>query len=203
MWAIVSQDKILGRRSEEELNRLIRKRFIIYRAAGEKGEGKVLFTGYYSPIYEGSLEKQGSFKYPLYLIPKDLKVANLGEFDPALEGERIVYRIDSTREEVVPYWSREDIVKGKVLKGQNLEFVYLKDRIDKFYLMTEGSGKIMLANGKSFWVRYSATNGRPYTSLGRTLAEAGKTCGRYAFPPVHQAILPVSSARDGSVSQSK
>lgn len=75
-------------RSEEELNRLIRKRFIIYQAVGEKGEGKVLFTGYYSPIYEGSLEKQGPFEYPLYLIPKDLKIANLGEFDPALEGER-------------------------------------------------------------------------------------------------------------------
>ncbi len=161
-------------RSEEELNRLIRKRFTIYQAAGEEGEGKVLFTGYYSPICEGSLEKQGRFKYPLYLIPKDLKVANLGEFDPTLEGERIVYRIDPTRKEVVPYWSREDIVKDKVLKGQNLEFVYLKDRLDRFYLMIEGSGKIILANGKTFWLRYSATNGRPYTSLGRTLAKAGK-----------------------------
>ena len=40
--------------------------------------------------------------------------------------------------------------------------------------MIEGSGKITLANGKTFWLRYSASNGRPYTSLGMTLAKAGK-----------------------------
>jgi len=161
-------------KTEEELNRLIRKRFTIYQAAGEKGEGKVLFTGYYSPIYEGSLKKDGPFRYPLYLKPKDLKVANLGEFNPALEGERIVYRIDPSKGEIVPHWSREDIVKSKVLEGQNLEFVYLKDRIDRFYLMIQGSGKIVLEDGRTLWARYSATNDRPYTSLGRLLAREGK-----------------------------
>jgi len=161
-------------KTNKELNRLIRERFTIYQAAGERGEGKVLFTGYYSPVYEGSLKKQGPFKYPLYLKPEDLKVANLGEFNPALEGERIVYRIDPSREEIVPYWSREDIVQSKILEGQNLEFVYLKSRMDRFYLMIEGSGKIILEDGGSFWVRYSATNGRPYTSVGMLLVKDGK-----------------------------
>ena len=161
-------------KTEEELNRLVRKRFVIYQAAGEKGEGKVLFTGYYSPIYEGSLKKHGPFRYPLYLKPKDLKVANLGKFNPALEGKRIVYRIDSSSEDIVPYWTRGDIVKEKALEGQNLEFVYLKNRIDRFDLMIQGSGKIILEDGKSFWARYSATNDRPYTSLGRLLAREGK-----------------------------
>jgi len=102
-------------KTQEQLNRLIRKRFTIYQAAGEKGEGKVLFTGYYSPIYEGSFKKHGPFRYPLHLKPKNLKVANLGEFNPVLEGEYIVYRIDTSTEKIVPYWSREDIVKDKVL----------------------------------------------------------------------------------------
>ncbi len=154
-------------RTQKELNRLIRKRFTIYQAAGQRGQGEVLFTGYYSPICEGSLKEIGPYRYPLYSKAKDLKLANLGEFNPALEGERIVYRIDPSKEEIVPYWSREDIVKSKVLEGQNLEYVYLKDRIDRFYLMIEGSGKITLEDGKTFWARYSATNGRPYTSLGR------------------------------------
>lgn len=161
-------------KTEKELNRLITKRFTIYQAAGEKGDGQVLFTGYYSPIYEGSSKKHGPFRYPLYSKAKDLKLANLGEFTPALEGERIVYRIDPSKGEIVPYWSREDIVKGKVLEGQNLEFVYLKDRIDRFCLMIEGSGKITLEDGRTFWARYSATNGRPYTSLGRLLFKEGK-----------------------------
>ena len=71
-------------KTQEELNRLIRKRFTIYQAVGEKEEGKVLFTAHYSPVYEGSFKNHGPFRYPLYLKPKDLKVANLGEFDPAL-----------------------------------------------------------------------------------------------------------------------
>jgi len=161
-------------KTQKELNRLVRERFTIYQAVGEEGEGKVLFTGYYSPICEGSLDKHGPFRYALYLKPDDLKVANLAEFSPALEGERIIYRIDPSRGEIVPYWSREDIAKAEVLEGQNLEFVYLKDRIDRFYLMIEGSGKITLEDGRTFWVRYSATNGRPYTSLGRLLAKEGK-----------------------------
>ncbi|MEA1964557.1 MAG: MltA domain-containing protein [Candidatus Aerophobetes bacterium] len=159
-------------KTEEELNRLIKKRFLIYEAAGEKGE--ILFTAYYTPVYEGSLTREGPYRCPLYLRPKDLKVANLGEFNPSLEGERIVYRIDNSQREIVPYWSRENIVKNKVLEGQNLEFIYLKDRLDRFYLMIEGSGKINLNNGETFWVRYSASNGRVYTSLGRRLVKEGE-----------------------------
>jgi len=161
-------------RTNEELNKLIRERFIIYQAAGERGEGRILFTAYYTPIYEGSLKEHGLFRYPLYLKPKDLKIADLGEFDSALKGERILYRIDSSRGEIVPYWSRENIVKGKVLEGQNLKFIYLKDRIDRFFLMIEGSGKIVLENGQVFWVRYSMDNGRPYTSLAWLLAREEK-----------------------------
>jgi len=161
-------------KTQNELNRLIKKRFIIYQATGREGEGKVLFTGYHSPLYEGSLKKYGPYRYPLYMKPDDLKVANLEEFDPSLKRERIVYRIDFSKGEIVPYWSREDIVKSKVLAGKNLEFVYLKDRLDRFYLMVEGSGKIILDNGETFWVRYAATNGRPYISLGQLLAEEGK-----------------------------
>jgi len=56
--------------TNEELNKLIRERFIIYQATGEKGEGRILFTVYYTPIYEGSLKEYGLFRYPLYLKPK-------------------------------------------------------------------------------------------------------------------------------------
>ncbi|MEA1964721.1 MAG: MltA domain-containing protein [Candidatus Aerophobetes bacterium] len=160
--------------TEEELNRLIKKRFLVYQAIGRKGEGKVLFTGYYTPLYEGSLRKHGPYKHPLYLEPKDLKAAKLEKFDPSLEGEKIFYRIDSSKKEIVPYWSRKDIVEDKVLKGKDLEFVYLKNRIDRFYLMVQGSGKIVLDDGRTFWARYSAKNGRPYTSLGKLLIEEGK-----------------------------
>jgi len=159
-------------KTEEELNRLIRKQFTVYQAVGEKGE--VLFTAYYSPIYEGSFKKYGPYQCPLYSKPKNLKIANLGEFDPALEEKKIVYRIDPSSKEIVPYWTRKDIVQGKILEGEGLEFVYLKNKIDRFFLMIEGAGKIVLDNGESFWVNYVADNGRGYTSLGGLLVKDGK-----------------------------
>ena len=161
-------------RNPKELNQLIRKWFNIYLAAGQKDHGRVLFTGYYSPVYKASLRKRADYQYPLYLKPSDLKVAELGEFDPQLKGEKIVYRIDKKRDEIVPYYARKQIVQEKMLEGKNLELVYLKDKIDRFYLMIEGSGKIMLEDGKSFWANYAASNGRPYTSLGKLLQEDGK-----------------------------
>lgn len=161
-------------RTEKELNKLIRERFAVYQAAGQEGEGKVLFTGYYTPLYEGSLRRHGPYRHPLYLKPKDLKAANLGKFDPSLEGEKIFYRIDPSRDKIVPYWSRKDIVQDNALKGKGLEFVYLKDRVDRFYLMVQGSGKIVLDEGETLWARYAGKNGRPYRSLGRLLIKEGR-----------------------------
>jgi len=167
--------KILGEaRNPKELNQLIQKRFNIYLAAGQKDQGRVLFTGYYSPVYKASLRRRADYQYPLYLKPSDLKVAELGEFDLRLEGEKIVYRIDKKREEIVPYYARKQIVQEKILEGKNLELVYLKSKIDRFYLMIEGSGKIMLEDGQSFWANYAASNARPYASLGKLLREDGK-----------------------------
>ncbi len=167
--------KILGEaRDPKELNRLIRKCFNIYLASGQKDQGRILFTGYYSPVYKASLSKSADYRYPLYLKPLDLKVAELGEFDPQLKGEKIVYRIDKKREEIIPYYTRKQIVQEKVLEGKGLELVYLKSEIARFNLMIEGSGKIVLEGGQSFWANFAASNGRPYTSLGKLLREDGK-----------------------------
>jgi membrane-bound lytic murein transglycosylase A len=167
--------EILGEgKNPQELNRLIRKHFNIYLASGQRDQGRVLFTGYYSPVCKASLTRRAGYQYPLYFKPSDLKVAELGEFDDRLEGEKIVYRIDKKREEIVPYYTRKQIVQEKMLEEKGLELVYLESRIDRFYLMIEGSGKIALEDGQSFWANYAASNGRPYTSLSKLLREDGK-----------------------------
>jgi membrane-bound lytic murein transglycosylase A len=47
-----------------QLNREIRKKFRVYRATGREGDASVLFTGYYEPMYEGSLTRDETFRYP-------------------------------------------------------------------------------------------------------------------------------------------
>src|SRR4030042_730151 len=64
----------------DQLSKEIRKKFRVYRATGRVKNRKVLFTGYYEPIYEGSLAPDQVFKYPLYRSPDDLIRIDLSLF---------------------------------------------------------------------------------------------------------------------------
>ena len=64
-----------------ELIKKIKKNFLVYRATGRVGNRRVLFTGYYEPIYEGSLTPDEIFQFPLYSRPDDLIRIDLSLFD--------------------------------------------------------------------------------------------------------------------------
>lgn len=159
-------------KNRDELNKLIRKRFQIYTPVGDDGRGSVLFTGYYTPIYEGSLVPLPTYPWPVYKRPPELYSADLGLFYPELKGREIAFTIQDKK--ILPYYTREEIVKDKVLEGRGLEIVWLKDRIDRYFLMIQGSGKILLPEGKILWLKYDCKNGRPYSSVGSLLIEKEK-----------------------------
>jgi len=153
------------------LNKKIRKDFLIYRAAGRVGNKRVLFTGYFEPIFEGRLQPDDTFKYPLYRKPDDLLTIDLSLFNTSFGGRRIIARIDGN--EVLPYYSREQIEAEKVLEGENLEIAWLKDPLDVAFLHIQGSGRLQLPEEKMISVGYKASNGRPYKSIGRLMLEKG------------------------------
>ena len=155
----------------EELSREIRKKFRIYRATGRVGERTVLFTGYFEPVYEGSLTPDETFKYPLYRLPDDLIRINLSLFSDRFKGESLVARIEGKK--VVPYFARSQIESERVLAGRDLEIAWLKDPIDVAFLHIQGSGRLRLPDGKELPVHYQGSNGRPYRSIGRFMIEKG------------------------------
>jgi membrane-bound lytic murein transglycosylase A len=157
--------------SPEQWQRKIRKHFRVYRAAGRPGTGKTLFTGYFEPVFEGSLIPDETFKYPVYRKPEDLVRIDLSLFKKSLEGESIVARIDG--KEVIPYYSRYQIEKEKPLQGRNLEIAWLRDPVDVAFLHIQGSGRIKLTNGQTILVGYEASNGLPYRSIGRYMLDNG------------------------------
>lgn len=130
-----------------------------------------LFTGYYEPELVGSRTRSAAFPVPLYRRPADLVTADLGDFRADLKAERLVGRVVDGRLE--PYHRRADIDAG-VLAGQDLELLWLADPIDAFFLQVQGSGRVNLAEGGSVRVGYAASNGHPYTAIGRTLVERGQ-----------------------------
>ncbi len=170
-----SQEAFLNLLSEGldpgQLSREIRKKFRVYRATGRVGDRRVLFTGYYEPIYEGSLTPDETFRYPLYCQPNDLIKIDLSLFNEKLKGENIVARIEGKK--VLPYYSRYQIEVERALRGKNLEIAWLKDPLDVAFLHIQGSGRLRLSNQKDLLVNYQASNGRPYRSIGRYMIEKG------------------------------
>ncbi len=136
----------------------IRDHFNIYRSVGRATTGKVLFTGYFEPIINGSLEKSEKFNWPIYRVPDDLVVVDLSRFRDKYKGERIVGRVD--KREIVPYYSRRDIDKEGYLSNKGLEIAWLSDPLDVFTLQIQGSGTICLPDNSCFQVSYAESNGR-------------------------------------------
>jgi membrane-bound lytic murein transglycosylase A len=154
-----------------QLSREIRRKFQVYRATGQGGDRRVLFTGYYEPIYEGRLVPDESFRYPLYRPPEDLIRVDLSLFNEKFKGENIIARIEGKK--ILPYYSRYQIEAERVLKGKNLEIAWLKDPLDVTFLHIQGSGRLRLPEGKDLLVHYQGSNGRPYRSIGRYMIDKG------------------------------
>jgi membrane-bound lytic murein transglycosylase A len=141
-----------------------------YRASNRGRQGGFL-TGYYEPELRGSRKADARYQIPLLLRPPDLVTVDLGEFRETLKGERIAGRIVDGR--LRPYASRSAIVDG-ALAGRDLEFVWVDDAIDAFFLHIQGSGRVVLPDGSMIRVGYAAANGHAYTAIGRELVARGQ-----------------------------
>lgn len=146
----------------DEFEAAVREEFQWYVSAGWDGRvGGVLFTGYCTPILEGSLAPNGEYRHPLYALPPDLEKAE----DGTILGRRTPTGLE-------PYPTRE-VIEAGFLRGQGLELCWLKDPLDAFIAHVNGSAIVRLAEGGDARFGYAGKNGRPYTSLGRELVEEG------------------------------
>lgn len=143
--------------------------FTPYEIWGDKGRDG-LFTGYYEPTLHGSLKKSKKYNIPLYARPADLISVNLGDFKEALKGESIMGRVKKGK--LVPYYTREEIEEGALKKGKKV--IYVDSAVDAFFLHIQGSGQVVMKNGKILRVGYAAANGRAYYAIGQELIKRGE-----------------------------
>lgn len=141
---------------------------------------QALFTGYYEPEIPGSRAPGPGTDVGLLATPPDLITADLGSFSDDLKGHHITGRIEG--HSFVPYYTRAEIEAG-ALSAKRLEFLWLANPIDAFFLQIQGSGRIRLQDGRIVRVSYAAQNGRPYVAIGRVLADMGEI-------PLDQVSLP-------------
>ncbi|MCX7823377.1 MAG: MltA domain-containing protein [Syntrophobacterales bacterium] len=138
---------------------------------GESHEtGRILATGYYEPILEGSLTPSTEYSYPIYPVPENLVRVSLEAFNLNCgETSTIVGRVEGNK--LVPYYTRREIDEGALKKVTPL--VWVKDPLDAFFLQVQGSGIIRFPDGSKRRLGYGSGNGRPYRSIGKYIIDQG------------------------------
>ncbi len=144
------------------LNSAIKDNFDVYISVGCDDMGTVLFTGYYTPILDGSTTRTEKYKYPLYKQPADLVKAPDGK----ILGQRLA------NGEINPqYPSRETIERTNMLKGQ--EIVWLADQFEAYIATIQGSAQIRLPDGSLMGIGYAANNGWDYKPIAEAMISDG------------------------------
>jgi len=133
------------------------------------GSNSGLITGYYEPLLRGARKKGGPYQTPLYKVPDDMVIIDLGAVYPELANKRVRGRLKGKR--VVPYPAREEIARAG-LPGN--ELLWVDDAVEAFFLEVQGSGRVQLPDGDTVRIAYADQNGRPYQSIGKWLVQKGE-----------------------------
>jgi membrane-bound lytic murein transglycosylase A len=148
--------------SSAEMNQALRRQFDVYISVGCDNRGTVLFTGYYTPIFDASPVKTARFKYPLYKAP-----ANLVR---GADGATVGWR--SADGQVTKMPPRKVLEQSNLLAGN--ELVYLSDPFQAYVIQVQGSARLRMPDGKFMTVGYTANNGYEYRSVREELVRDGK-----------------------------
>lgn len=170
-------------------NAEIRNRFDVYQSIGAPTpdplagptpspgySGEVLYTGYFTPIYNASLTRGGPYQWPVYKRPADLVSDETGEAvyrrapnaagGPTSIGTTAIAPVADNR-----YWTRAEIERDGKLQGQ--ELAWLTSRWEAYVVTVQGSARLKLTDGRTYEIGFAGTNGQPYVSPGRQMLADG------------------------------
>ena len=116
------------------------------------GQTQGFFTGYYETEVDGSRFPSNEYTIPIYAAPADA--------------------VKKRQSKVFADLDRTKIEDG-ALAGKELEICYVKSPIDAFFAQIQGSTRVKLDSGKLLRLNYVASNGMPYTPVGKFLIDRG------------------------------
>lgn len=163
-------------KSAADMNAALREQFDTYVSVGCDDRGTVLFTAYYTPIFDASAVRTDRFRWPLYKPPADL-----------------VKGPDGTP--TTPFPDRKTIESQNLYAGQ--ELVWLGDPFEAYVAQIQGSAKLRMAGGTEMTVGYTANNGHEYNSVRAELVKDSKIGPRDGLP----AMLAYFKAHPAEVAQ--
>jgi membrane-bound lytic murein transglycosylase A len=116
------------------------------------GQTQGFFTGYYETEVDGSRFPSDEYSTPVYAAPAETV---------RKRQSKVFADLDRTR------------IEDGALAGKSLEICYVKSPIDAFFAQIQGSTRVKLDSGKLLRLNYVASNGMPYTPVGKFLIDRG------------------------------
>lgn len=168
-WGEICSEAMQIGQDSDQIRAFLQSRLQAYQLSNADGSHSGLITGYYEPVYRGSLSRNRNAIHPLHGQPEDLISVELGEIHPELKGKRVRGRLVGKK--LLPYPDRAEIVR-KGIPAPVL--AWLEDPLDVQFMQIQGSGRVRLPDGKELRLGYSDQNGRPYQPVGRWLVQQGE-----------------------------
>jgi membrane-bound lytic murein transglycosylase A len=169
VWAVTCASASQVTEDAAAIRAYLKAQLEVYSLRSARNSPQGLITGYYEPVYAGSLERSEQAQVPVYGIPEDMVVVALDSLYPELKGKRLRGRLEGRF--LKPYDDaatiREQGAKAPVL-------AWLHDPMDLQFLQIQGSGRIQLDSGRQLRIGYADQNGHPYRPVGRWLVEQGQ-----------------------------
>ena len=165
---------LLQSESQEELVRGIRESFQLYRSIGADGNGSVLFTGYFRPVYQASQERTKEFRYPLFKRPVDFDTWS---------------KPHPTRVELEGYSGQGE--KGTMLHGE--ELAWLRSRFEAFMIHVQGSAVLEYRDGTKRAIGFAGATEHPFRGIPGEYLRAHKVA--WTKLPQHFAKYPTELDR--------
>src|SRR6185295_6755963 len=129
----------------EAARRFFEAEFVPYAVVSSGSGDSGMITGYYEPVIEGSRTQTTVYRQPIFGVPDDLIVVDLGTVSAETRGLRLRGRLDGRR--LVPYWSRGEIdARGNDFPAPVI--AWSADPVELFFLQIQGSGQIQLDSGE-------------------------------------------------------
>jgi membrane-bound lytic murein transglycosylase A len=134
--------------TQEELNRLLRKYYEVYRVTDRGQPAEAIITGYYIPHINVQREKTSRFRHPIYRKPSSTRLSR--------------------------QFTRQEIDQENMLTGLDLEIAYTDDLLALFFMHIQGTGILKYTDGHTLYANNNGTNDKTFYSISKDLIRDGK-----------------------------
>ncbi|PHY19281.1 murein transglycosylase A [Caulobacter sp. BP25] len=132
----------------------------------KEGGDDGLLTAYFAPEYQARTSRNAEFSAPVRRLPDDLVVLDLGPFEPAMVGKKITGHVEGKT--FVPYPDRAEIEAVPTDKP----LAWMRPE-ELFFLQIQGSGVLVLPEGRRVKAVFAGTNGKPFVGIAAPMRDKG------------------------------